>query len=140
VQIPLWLLVGLAAAAPLLAFAHRLPKAVARDLLGIALIVAALIYVGFGWTWGAARWLGIEMVGVAIFGAFVLLARRRSTWWLVIGWSVHAVWDVALHFLGPGRHVAPAWYAIACLSFDLAVAGYLVAVLLAPRRGSDAVG
>ena len=47
---------------------------------------------------------------------------------LAVGWQLHSVWDVGLHLRGPGRHVAPDWYAIACVSFDV-----LLAVVIARR-------
>jgi hypothetical protein len=36
------------------------------------------------------------------------------------------VWDVAVHYAGPGHAFAPDAYAITCLSFDLLVAAYIV--------------
>ena len=55
------------------------------------------------------------------------LGLRRSPLWLAAGWALHPVWDIALHFFGPGRAFAPETYTIACLSYDLVVAGYIVA-------------
>ena len=45
--------------------------------------------------------------------------------WLSLGWLLHPVWDIAVHLFGPGHEVAPAGYAVACVSFDIAVAVYL---------------
>ena len=45
---------------------------------------------------------------------------------MALGWSMHVIWDVGLHLMGPGHHVAPEWYAVACLSFGLVVAGYII--------------
>ena len=35
------------------------------------------------------------------------------------------MWDLALHYFGPGHALAPDAYAITCLSFDLLVAAYI---------------
>ena len=44
---------------------------------------------------------------------------------------MHPIWDVALHYTGPGRAFAPAWYTTSCLTFDLMVAGVTaIAVLI----------
>ena len=51
---------------------------------------------------------------------------RGSPWWLVAGWALHPVWDVPLHYLGPGHAFAPESYAIACLSWDWVIAAYLI--------------
>jgi len=69
-----------------------------------------------------------ELVGVAIFGGMGLLGLRGSPWWLAAGWAAHPIWDIALHYFGPGGSFAPEAYAITCLSFDLLVAGYIAIV------------
>jgi hypothetical protein len=51
-----------------------------------------------------------------------VLGVRGSHWWLVAGWALHPIWDIALHYIGPGAAFAPAPYALACLGFDLVVA------------------
>ena len=45
---------------------------------------------------------------------------------MTIGWFLHMGWDVVLHLMGPGLHIVPEWYAYACISFDVLMAGYLV--------------
>jgi hypothetical protein len=42
-------------------------------------------------------------------------------------WALHPVWDVLLHYVGPGRSFAPEAYAISCLSWNLVVAVYIAA-------------
>jgi hypothetical protein len=39
-------------------------------------------------------------------------------------------WDIGLHYLGPGTLFVPAWYPIACVSFDLLVAVYVACSML----------
>lgn len=65
---------------------------------------------------------------------------RNTLFALVVGdrWAAHPLWDVGLHLLGGGRDFAPAWYAIACISFDGVVALYLA--FRCGRRRSDLAG
>lgn len=69
---------------------------------------------------------------MAIFGGIGLRGLRGSPLWIAAGWALHPVWDVALHYAGPGRAFAPDSYTVTCLSFDLLVAAY---VAVAYRRG-----
>ena len=97
-----------------------------KRVLSVALMVVAVIYVGFAFVWGDAGWVAIEIAGVPAYGLFVWLAIRHSFNWLAVGWGLHPAWDVMLHLLGPGKAVAPEWYAVACITFDLLVAGYIL--------------
>ncbi|MCG8412901.1 MAG: hypothetical protein MI746_01670 [Pseudomonadales bacterium] len=117
---------GLIFVAPYLAWVHRLSLRDANKALGFGLFIAAVIYIGFAWFNGNGNWLVVELIGVAVYGLAVWLALRYSILWLAAGWVFHPVWDVCVHWLGPGTHIVPAWYAIACLSFDLAVAIFIV--------------
>lgn len=102
-----------------------------RSILAFVLVVAAAAYVFFATLAGESPfWLLVEVGGVAIYGALALLGVRRSAWWLAAGWALHPVWDIPLHYFGPGHTFAPASYAIACLSFDLLVAGAIAGGIL----------
>ena len=46
---------------------------------------------------------------------------------------MHPVWDVALHLTGTGAGYTPDWYPWGCVSFDLMVAGAVLAA--APHAG-----
>lgn len=59
-----WLLFGLLLVAPLLYFANTKGLRSSTKLLGRALMVAALIYIGFAAVWGNAHWVAIEALGV----------------------------------------------------------------------------
>jgi hypothetical protein len=97
-----------------------------RSFLVLFLFIAAGLYIIFAVRAGeSAYWVVGELVGVAIFGGVGLLGLRGSVWWLVAAWALHPLWDVGLHYLGPGRSFAPETYTIACLSFDLLVAAYI---------------
>lgn len=121
-----WLMLGLILAAMFILYTRQLDSQYEVHVMGSALLVAALIYVGFALVWGNSVWLTIELGGVLAYGLFWLLAWRASYIWLAVGWGLHPLWDLALHLFGPGHAVVPEWYAIACLSFDLLVAGYII--------------
>jgi hypothetical protein len=104
-----------------------------RSFLVLFLFIAAGIYIVFALRAGeSALWVVVETVGVAIFGGMALLGLSGSLWWIVAAWALHPLWDVVLHYLGPGRPFAPETYTIACLSFDWLVAAYIA---IAPKLG-----
>jgi hypothetical protein len=102
-----------------------------RSVLVIFLFVAAGAYFGFA-TLGRdvvdthPIWTLIELAQVVGFGALALLGLRGSPYWLAAGWALHPIWDIVLHYIGPGASFTPWTYAIACLSFDWLVAIYIV--------------
>lgn len=109
-----------------------------RAFLVLFMFIAAGLYIVFAVRAGEGTlWLVGELIGVAIFGGVALLGLLGSLWWIVAAWALHPLWDVGLHYLGPGRSFAPETYTIACLSFDLLVAAY-IALVYARRRGRRA--
>ncbi len=124
-MISAWLLLGLFLGAVFIAFARALDRAEIR-VLASGLLVAALIYIGFAAVGGAGlAWLLIEVAGAVVYGALAWLGTRRSHLWLAVGWGLHPAWDAGLHLLGAGAPFTPTWYAVACISFDVAVAVYV---------------
>jgi hypothetical protein len=108
-------------------------------ILAIGLVVAALIYVAFAIGGVAsARWLGLESVGVLLFGGVAWLGFRRWPAVLAAGWVAHVLWDVLLHLEGAGAAYTPGWYPWLCLSFDLVVAGTIL--LRMPRASASRPG
>jgi hypothetical protein len=98
-----------------------------RVLLATALILAAVFYVLFALRGAAGpAWTVVELVGIAAYATMGLMGLRRSPMWLAAGWALHPLWDLVLHYFGPGHSFAPENYTIACLSFDLVVAAYVV--------------
>lgn len=98
-------------------------------LSAAALILAALIYVGFALRAGSPgpAWLVLEVAGLALFSLLAWFGLRGSAWWLALGWGIHAcVWDFLLHLHQPSQFV-PAWYPFWCGGLDLAVAALLAA-------------
>ena len=118
----IWLFAGLVLGACFIALARTFGE---RRIFAVGLIVAALIYLGFA-VFGHAdpRWIGTEVLGVALYGTVAWLGLRHTAWWLVVGWAAHPIWDIALHLVGSSTY-APSWYAILCISFDVLVALYI---------------
>lgn len=101
-------------------------EVVGRAFLVILLFTAAGAYFGFVIMANVAPiWLLIELLQIVVFGTMALIGLRGSPYWLAIAWALHPVWDVGLHYIGPGSSFAPFTYAIACVSFDLVVAVYI---------------
>ena len=114
--------------------ARMYPPGGERRIYAVGLVIAALIYVGFGAAGGAsARWLALELLGVLVYGAAAWGGLRGRPWILAAGWAAHVAWDVLLHLSGAGAEYTPHWYPWLCLSFDLVIAG---AVLVSSRRGT----
>jgi hypothetical protein len=121
----IWFIIGLILGAAYCAIGHRSGKMV-KGIFGSGLIVAALIYLGFALRADASlNWYGIELLGVIVYGGLGLAGIRGSAWLLAVGWGLHSIWDAGVHYLGPGHALVPGWYAMACLSFDFTVAGYI---------------
>lgn len=123
-----WLVVGLLAGAWYIWFASKSHVGRERKAYTNGLLIAAAIYPLFALLAGDLFWLGVEVIGIPAYGLFVWLGRRVSFYFVAAGWLLHPIWDVGLHLFGPGRHVVPDWYAIACVSFDV-----LLAVVIARR-------
>jgi hypothetical protein len=112
--------------------AHARGDAAQRRLFSVALVVAALIYIGFALAAASGRWLAYEAVGVALFAGFAWLGLRFAPWWLAAGWITHVGWDVGLH-LDRAQPVVGAWYPLLCVGFDLVVAGFILRTARRPR-------
>jgi len=132
------LVVGIVLAFAFLLWTRAQPDA-GRRLYAIGLGVTALIYVMFPVIGGAgARSLGLEALGLLLYGAAAWIGFRKSTTLLALGWAMHAVWDVALHLRGAGAAYTPDWYPWGCVSFDLVVGGAVfVAGVQAERQRSS---
>jgi hypothetical protein len=138
-----WLINGLIQASMLVLVAWSLSRWI-RDVVGRALLAFLLCGAALTYVYYAARagegvgWVAAELLGAVLYGGLGLRGLRGSPMWLAVGWALHPVWDVALHYFGPGHAFAPDAYAITCLSFDLLVAAYIVIAYrygLIGRRG-----
>jgi hypothetical protein len=94
-------------------------------LFAFGLVVAALVYVALVIRYGTGGWLALEAGGLLIFATFAALGVRWAGW-LGAGWLAHVAWDIGLH-LDRGQSVVGPWYPLACVGFDLIVAGFLFA-------------
>jgi hypothetical protein len=127
------LILGAVLALALVSLARSYPPAMERRVYAVGLVIAALVYVGFGAAGGAGgQWLLLETLGVLLYGIAAWLGLRGRPWLLAAGWAAHVAWDVLLHLSGAGSEYTPRWYPWLCVSFDLVVAG---AALASSRRG-----
>lgn len=98
------------------------PRLTKRILFAVLVFAAAMYVVFTVGTEDASLWMLLELAGVAVYGAMGWRGLKGSPWWLVAGWAAHPLWDVVLHYIGPGHTFAPVDYTIPCLTYDLAVA------------------
>lgn len=118
-------LIGVIAVIPAIMWARHQRTVVLVKVAGWGLITAAFIYVVAALGRADGLWKIIELMGVGAFGCCYWLAKKRPLWALAWGWALHPVWDIFLHYLGPGSYIVPAWYSIACAVFDVVIAAYL---------------
>ncbi|HUF08214.1 MAG TPA: DUF6010 family protein [Rhodothermales bacterium] len=119
------LLVGLAAAVLFIRLARRHAPGAELRLYAAGLLIAAGVYVAFGLVLGGKP-LGYELIQLVVVTIIVVVGIRRSPMIIAGGWLLHSGWDL-LHVLPDLSRHAPDWYVFACLSFDVVVAGYIVA-------------
>jgi hypothetical protein len=122
----IWLTLGVILSAILLRYVRLYSKNRQKRILSIGLIVAAGLYLAFALIWGDGTWILIEASGILIFSIFVWLANRYSYSWLAAGWAAHIAWDGFIHLYGLGQAIAPEWYVVTCISFDLILAVYIL--------------
>ena len=133
VVLVLYAVIGALAAAGTIFLARRFlgPKA-EQIFYGMFLIMIAAFYLAFAAYFGVATAWPLEAAVVAAFVVIGIVAVRLP-FALIVGYSLHGVWDV-LHELQahggysafePGRLTAiPLAYGVFCASFDLCMAGY----------------
>ena len=129
----LYAVIGCLAAAGAIFLARKFlaPKA-EQIFFAMFLIMIAAFYLAFAAYFGAATAWRLETAVVLGFAALGL-AGVRLPFALIIGYSLHGLWDV-LHELqahgcycvfGPGQITAiPLAYGVFCLAFDFSVAAY----------------
>jgi hypothetical protein len=129
------LILGAALSLALVRLARTRPPGGERRVYAVGLVAAALVYLIFGVVGGAsARWLELESLGVVIYGAAAWAGLRGRPSLLAAGWALHVAWDAALHLRGAGAVYTPPWYPWLCVSFDLVIAG---AVLASTKRATS---
>ena len=110
-------------AAIFIAIARRYPEW-ENGLFALGLLVAALAYPAYGLGALAPSRLGVEIAGVIVFAGFAFLGVRSSSWFLVLGWTAHGLWDLVIPASQDVGYL-PSWYALLCLGFDVVIAGYM---------------
>ena len=121
----LQLALGLALGALFILYA-RTGRGRESPVFAVGLVVAAVIYIGFAFAYGAPpRSLLLESLGVLPFGLLAWLGVRRSQLWLAFGWAAHVAWDLGLNWGAGAPPFVPSWYPVVCTSFDLLLAGYI---------------
>ena len=104
--------------------ARRRPHVGERLVLAWGLVVAAALYVVFAIRTASLQWIGLELLGLAVFSAIAAAGAWRWSSLLVVGWVTHVAWDVLLH--GAATPFVPSWYPPLCVGFDLVVAGAII--------------
>lgn len=124
-EIALFVGLGLLFALGLIALA-RWSKTRPALLASYALIAVSFLYVGFAIrSEEPATWVGFEMTGVAVFGTLAGMSIVGSPWFVVVGFLLHPVWALYVHYIGAGAGFAPAPFVFANVGFDVAVALYV---------------
>lgn len=129
----LYATVGLMAATGTIFIARKIfsPKA-EQIFYAMFLILVAMFYLAFAAYFGASDAWRLEAMVVLAFVAMGLIGMRLP-FVLIIGYSLHGIWDLLheLHAHGawspfePGQITAiPLAYGIFCLAFDVCVAVY----------------
>jgi hypothetical protein len=124
-MIPIYLIAGLIQGLIFVLVSFAI-KRFTRQILFVGLVLAAFVYVIFAFLGNASSaWVMTEVLGVIIFSAIGYFGLRGSLWWLAAAWALHPVWDVGLHYFGPGHSFTPVSYAMGCLTWDLFVAVFI---------------
>jgi hypothetical protein len=129
----LYAVIGLMAVTGTIATARRFLNPKAEQMFyGMFLIVIAAFYLAFTAYFGVATAWWLEAVVVAAFAAIGLIGARLP-FALIVGYSLHGLWDL-LHELqahgaysafAPGRLTTiPLAYGVFCLAFDFGMAAY----------------
>lgn len=119
-----WMASGVVLAAAFVSLARRGSESRERRILAIGLLIATAVYVGSAVWVGGVEDILLALTGVGFFLGMAATGIHWGAGWLAAGWTIHVGWDGLLHYVTPG--VAPAWYALLCLGFDLTVAGALL--------------
>ncbi|MEM6399098.1 MAG: DUF6010 family protein [Cyanobacteria bacterium P01_D01_bin.116] len=118
------LLIGITLAGLTILVIQILPSVIHMKIYALALIIAALIYVGFSFLSQNTAWIFTEIIGVIIFSIISFLGLKFSPWLLAMGWLIHPVWDL---FIDSHKLTAfvPHWYPTVCIGYDIAFALYI---------------
>ena len=95
-----------------------------RALYPTMLVVIASYYVLFAAIGGSTHVLIAEALVMAVFVLVAVLGFKLGSWLVVAGLAGHGLFDM-LHGHVVQNPGVPEWWPAFCLSFDVAVAGFL---------------
>lgn len=122
-----------------LIFLARWSNSKPARLAAYALIAVSFFYVGFAIrSEEPATWIGFEMTGVALFGTLAGMSIVGSPWFVVVGFLLHPVWALYIHYTGAGSEFAPAPFVIANSAFDAATALFVAYAAFRARGEANA--
>ncbi|MCA3028193.1 MAG: hypothetical protein ING66_06280 [Rhodocyclaceae bacterium] len=127
---------GIAAAAAVGLFGTVVGFDKERSFYPVVLIVIATLYLLFAVLANSGGSLVVEAIPALVFVTMAVLGFRKNAPWLVVaGLALHGVFDFFHHsvIVNPG---VPTWWPGWCLSYDVAAAAYLAALILIRRRSS----
>ena len=134
------LLIGLILSLALAGLARTRGREGEKLIYVIGLVAAAVIYLLFGLAGRASTgWLAVESLGIIIYGALAWAGLRWRPSLLALGWAAHVAWDVLLHLNGAGAEYTPDWYPWLCISFDLVIAGAVLALIRREAPGVSSI-
>jgi hypothetical protein len=132
----LYAVIGLMAAAGTIFITRKILGPRAEQIFyALFLIMIAAFYLAFAAYFGAAAAWRLETAVVVAFAAIGLLGARLPLA-LIVGYSLHGLWDLmhelqahgAHSLFEPGRLTAiPMAYGVFCAAFDFCIAGYCYA-------------
>jgi hypothetical protein len=132
----LYAAIGFLAAAGAICIARKIfsPKAV-QIFFALFLIMIAAFYLAFTAYFGVATAWRLETAVVAAFAVIGLLGARLPLA-LIVGYSLHGLWDLLHELQAHGGYFAfesgqltaiPLAYGVFCVAFDFSVAAYFYA-------------
>jgi hypothetical protein len=130
---------GLALGLLLIVFTRFWEPAQALEIFALVLIGMPMPYLLFAIHGAPLPWLGLEGIGLVLFGSMGWGGLRGSPRLVALGWALHSVWDVGLHWVGPGARYTVHWYPVVCLCADLSIAVYVACVYMWPGDRQSAV-
>ena len=121
-------IVGLVLALAVSVFATRVGLDRDRAFYPTVMIVIALIYVLYAVIGGSSRALAIESVISLGFIFAATIGFKRNLWIVAGALAGHGIYDFFHDYLVSNPGVPP-WWAMFCLTYDIAAAGYLAWLL-----------
>ena len=130
----LYAVIGLMAAAGTIFIGRKIFTAKAEQIFyAMFLVMIAAFYLAFTDYFGMAKAWRLETAAVMVFVAIGLLGARLP-FVLIVGYSLHGMWDLLHEFQAHGAYSAfepdqltaiPLAYGVFCAAFDFCIAAYI---------------